>query len=52
VANALYRILQRTRQRRRALAIALEQVERDALRRLATDTRHAAQGIDHPDQKR
>jgi hypothetical protein len=46
VDHVLRRILERACQAAGALAIALEQVERHALRGLRTDARQHAQGLD------
>jgi hypothetical protein len=51
VANALYRFAQRRRQSGSAIAVTLQQVKGDTLRRLLSDTGHTAQRIDHLDQQ-
>ncbi len=51
VPDSFDRIGQRRRQALGALAIALQQVKRDALRRLLPDAGHAAQAIDQANQQ-
>jgi hypothetical protein len=52
MAYPLDRVLERSGQTRSSFAITLQKMERDTLCRLATNTRHASQSIDHSNQER
>jgi hypothetical protein len=51
MADSLHRFTQRARQGGRTIAIPFKQMKGYALRRLATNARHATQGIDHLNQQ-
>jgi hypothetical protein len=52
VANTLHSFAERSRQRSRTVTVSLKQMKGDALCGLATNTRHATQGINHLNQQR
>jgi hypothetical protein len=52
MADSLDRVLKRSGKAGGSFAIALQEVEGNSLCRLATNTRHASQGIDHSNEER
>jgi hypothetical protein len=50
MTNAIDRLRQGLRKRKRAIAVTLKQIEGDPLRRFSAHTGHAAQCIDQADQ--